>query len=30
MDSATKTGIDAVKTVSKRIVHKTVEATGDT
>ena len=29
METATKTGIDAAKTVSKRIVHKTAEATGD-
>ena len=29
IDTATKTGIDAVKTASKRIVQKTAEATGD-
>ena len=29
MDAATKTGIDAVKTASQRVVHKTAEATGD-
>ena len=29
MDTATKTGIDAVKTVSKQVVQKTAEATGD-
>ena len=29
MDTATKTGIDAVKTASKRVVQKTTEATGD-
>ena len=29
MDTATKTGIDAAKTVSKRVVQKTAEATGD-
>ena len=29
MDSATKTRIDAAKTVSKRVVQKTAEATGD-
>ena len=29
MDTATKTGIDAVKTVSKGVVQKTAEATGD-
>ena len=28
-DAATKTGIDAVKTASKRVVQKTAEATGD-
>ena len=27
MDTATKTGIDAAKTVSKRVVQKTAEAT---
>ena len=29
MDTATKTGIDPVKTASKRVVEKTAEATGD-
>ena len=29
MDTATKTGIDAAKTVSKKIVQNTAEATGD-
>ena len=29
MDNATKTGIDATKTVSKGVVQKTAEATGD-
>ena len=29
MDTATKTGIDATKTASKRVVQKTREATGD-
>ena len=29
MDAATKTGIDAAKTASKRVVQKTAEATGD-
>ena len=29
MDAATKTGIDAAKTDSKRVVQKTAEATGD-
>ena len=29
MDTATKTGIDAVKTASKGVVQKTAEATGD-
>ena len=29
MDTATKTGIDAAKTTSKRIVQKTAGATGD-
>ena len=29
MDIATKTGIDAAKTASKRVVQKTTEATGD-
>ena len=29
MDTATKTGIDAAKTLSKRVVQKTAEAIGD-
>ena len=29
IDAVTKTGIDAAKTVSKRVVQKTAEATGD-
>ena len=29
MDTATKTGIDAAKTASKRVVQKTAEAHGD-
>ena len=29
MDTATKTGIDAAKTASKREVQKTAKATGD-
>ena len=29
MHTATETGMDAAKTASKRIVQKTVEATGD-
>ena len=29
MDTATKTGIEAVKTASTRVVQKTAEATGD-
>ena len=29
MDTVTKIGIDAAKTVSKRVVQKTAEATGD-
>ena len=29
MDTATKTGINAAKTASKRVVQKPVEATGD-
>ena len=29
MDTATKTGIDAEKTASQRLVQKTAEATGD-
>ena len=28
-DTATKTGIDAAKTASKRVVQKTTEATGN-
>ena len=28
MDTATKTGLDAVKKASKKLVHKTAEATG--
>ena len=28
MDTATKSGIDAAKTASKRVVQKTAEATG--
>ena len=28
MDTVTKTGIDAAKTASKRVVQKTAEATG--
>ena len=28
MDTATKTGLDVVKTASKKLVHKTAEATG--
>ena len=28
MDTATKTGIDAAKTASKRVVQNTAEATG--
>ena len=28
MDTATKTGIDAAKAASKRVVQKTAEATG--
>ena len=28
MDTATKAGIDAAKTASKRVVQKTAEATG--
>ena len=28
MDTATKTGIDAAKTASKRVVQKTAEASG--
>ena len=28
MDTATKTGIDAAKTASKRVVQKTAEVTG--
>ena len=29
MDTATKIGIDAAKTASKRVVQKATEATGD-
>ena len=29
MDNVTKTGTDAAKTISKRVVQKTAEATGD-
>ena len=29
IDTATKTGIDATKTASKRVVQKTTEAAGD-
>ena len=29
MDAATKTGMDAAKTESKRVVQKTAKATGD-
>ena len=29
IDTATKLGVDAVKTASKRVVQKTAEATGD-
>ena len=29
MDTATKTGIDAVKTASKTVIQKNAEATGD-
>ena len=29
MDTTTKTGIDAAKTTSKRVVQKTAEAAGD-
>ena len=29
MDTATKPGIDAAKTASKRVVQKTTEAAGD-
>ena len=29
MDTATESGIDAVKTASQRVVQKTAEATGD-
>ena len=29
MDTATKTGTDAAKTASKRVVQKSAEATGD-
>ena len=29
MDTATKTGIDAAKTASKRVVQRTAETTGE-
>ena len=29
LDTATKTGLDAVKTASNKVVHKTAEATGE-
>ena len=29
LDSATKTGLDAIKTASKTLVHKTAETTGE-
>ena len=29
MGTATKTGLDAAKTASRRVVQKTAEATGD-
>ena len=29
MDTATKTGLDAAKTGSKKVVHKIAEATGE-
>ena len=29
MDTATKTGTDAAKTTTKRVVQKTAKATGD-
>ena len=29
MDTATKTGIDAAKTASKRVIQKSAETTGD-
>ena len=29
MDNATKTGIDAAKTASKRVIQKAAETTGD-
>ena len=29
MDTATKTGIDAAETASKRVIQKTAEVTGD-
>ena len=29
MDTATKTGMDAAKNASKRLIQKTTEATGD-
>ena len=28
-DNATKTGLDAAKTVSRKVAHKTAEATGE-
>ena len=29
LDTATKTGLDALKTASKKVVHKAAEATGE-
>ena len=29
LDTATKTGLGAAKTASKKVVHKTIEATGE-
>ena len=29
MDAATKTGLDAQKTASKKVVHKAIESTGE-
>ena len=29
MDTATKTGLDALKTASKNVIHKAAEATGE-
>ena len=29
LDTATKTGLDALKTASRKVVHKAVEATGE-